>query len=80
MGQQPALALDAAAIAGERAIGADDAMAGDDDADGIVAIGMADGTHGGPVLTTPGAGQSPGAIGSVDWKTMFDGILHEVVT
>src|SRR5205823_3143953 len=46
MSQQPALALDAAAIAGQRAVAADDAVAGDDDADGIVAIGMADGAHG----------------------------------
>src|SRR6185437_858025 len=43
MRQEPALALDAAAIAGERAAGADDTMTGYDDADGIGAIGEADG-------------------------------------
>lgn len=41
--QQPALALDAAAIAGQRAAAADEAVAGDDEADGVEGIGEADG-------------------------------------
>src|SRR5262245_24431876 len=45
VGEQPSLALDAAAVAGERAVGADDAVAGHNDADGIVAIGMAGGAY-----------------------------------
>src|SRR5215472_5192950 len=44
--EQPALAREAAAISRERAVGADDAMARDDDADGIAAIGAADGANG----------------------------------
>src|SRR5690242_19875320 len=43
MRQEPTLAFDAAAIAGERAVGADHAMAGHDDADGVGAVGKADG-------------------------------------
>src|SRR5258708_6962759 len=45
MREQPALALDAAAIAGQGAIRSHDAVAGDDDADRIVAIGVADRAH-----------------------------------
>src|ERR1700686_4050352 len=43
--EQPALALDAAAIAGQRAVGTDDAVAGYDDADRVGAVGEADGPH-----------------------------------
>lgn len=46
VGEEPALAVDAAAVAGEGAVGADDAMAGDDDADRIRAIREADGADG----------------------------------
>ncbi len=40
--------------------------------------GMIDpgGEHGGPVITTPDVGRSPDAVGSVDWKTMFE-VLSE---
>ena len=41
MVQEPAFALDTAAVAGERAVGADDSMAGDDDANRIGAVGEA---------------------------------------
>src|SRR5690606_41115794 len=41
--QQPLLALQAAAVAGEAAGGADDPVAGDDDAAGVAAVGEADG-------------------------------------
>src|SRR4051812_39643725 len=41
--QEPALAREAAGVAGERAVGADDAVAGDDDADRVQVIGEADG-------------------------------------
>src|SRR3546814_18725797 len=44
--QHPGLACHAAAIAGQLALGADDPMAGDDDADGIGPIGKADGADG----------------------------------
>ena len=47
MGEQPALARDAAAIARQCPVRSDDAMAGDDDADGIVAIRVAHRTDGG---------------------------------
>ena len=40
--EEPAFAFDAAAVAGQRAIGADHAMAGYDDGDGIGTIGRAD--------------------------------------
>jgi phospholipase C len=30
------------------------------------------GEHGGPVVSTPGVAQSPAAVGSVDWQTMFE--------
>src|SRR5580704_567625 len=39
--EQPAFALDPAAVAGERAVGADDSMTGDDDANRIGAVGQA---------------------------------------
>jgi hypothetical protein len=39
------LARDAAAIAGERRIGADDPMAGNDNADGVGPVGHADRAH-----------------------------------
>ena len=41
MAQQPTLALDAAAVAGERAVGADHPMAGHDQADRVGAVGQA---------------------------------------
>src|SRR6478609_3945270 len=43
VGEQPGLGLDATAEAGQRAVGADDAMAGHDDADRVLAVGSADG-------------------------------------
>src|ERR1700680_5041910 len=43
--EQPALAVDAAAIAGQGAVGTDDAVAGYDDADRVGAVGEADGPH-----------------------------------
>ena len=48
MPQQPLLAPEAAAVAGElwAAAAADDAVAGDDDGDRIAAVGGADGAHG----------------------------------
>ena len=42
--QQP-LAAQTAAIAGHRAVGADHAMAGDDDGDGVPMVGAADGAR-----------------------------------
>ena len=44
--EQPALAVQPAAVAGERAVGADQAMAGHDDADGVGAVREPDGAHG----------------------------------
>ena len=44
--EEPALALDAAAIAGEGAVGPDHAMTGDDHADGVGAVGQADSANG----------------------------------
>src|SRR3546814_1644473 len=41
MREQPALAVDAAAIAGQRPVGADHPVAGYGDADGVGAVGMA---------------------------------------
>ena len=46
VGEQPLFAMEAAAVAGERAVGADDAMAGHDDADGIGTIRETDGADG----------------------------------
>src|SRR5262249_55930861 len=43
--QQPALALKSAAIFYQRSVGADQAMAGDHDADRICAIGVTDRAH-----------------------------------
>src|SRR4029077_14640291 len=45
MRQKPALALDPAAIAGERGVRADPPMAGDDDRDRVRAVGEADRAH-----------------------------------
>lgn len=44
--EEPALALEATAIAGEGAVGPDHAMAGDDNAEGVGAVGQADGADG----------------------------------
>jgi 3-methyladenine DNA glycosylase/8-oxoguanine DNA glycosylase len=44
--EQPALAFQPPPIAGEAAVGADQAVAGDDDRDGIPAVGGTDGTGG----------------------------------
>src|SRR5436190_8646123 len=44
--EQPALALQPAAIFDQRAVGADQAVTGHDDTDRIGAVGMADRTHG----------------------------------
>src|SRR3954452_3031808 len=43
--EQPALAVETAAIAGERAIGPDQAVTGNDDTDGIGSVGVADRAH-----------------------------------
>jgi phospholipase C len=32
------------------------------------------GKHGGPIITTPSIGESPGAVGSVEWPTMFEAL------
>ncbi len=42
--KQPLLAVEAAAIAGQRAVGADDAVAGDDNADRVGTVGSTRGT------------------------------------
>ena len=46
MGEQPALAIESPAIAGQRSVCADHPMAGNDDGDGIGAIGETDGARG----------------------------------
>lgn len=46
MVEEPAFALDAAAVSGERSIGSDDAVAGHNDRDRIGAVGCAYGSHG----------------------------------
>ena len=46
MGQQPAFAFEPATVAGQRPVGADDAMTGHDHADGVGAVGEPDGPHG----------------------------------
>src|ERR1700682_1051785 len=53
MREQPALALDATAIAGQRSIRPDDAMTGDDDADRITTVGKADRAHRGGSTDAP---------------------------
>src|SRR5579864_6270062 len=45
MREQPALPREPAAIAGQGAVGADDAVAGDDDADRVRAVRQAHGAH-----------------------------------
>src|SRR3954466_7891390 len=45
VGEQPALALDAAAVADQLAVGANHPVAGDHDADRVRAIGQADRAH-----------------------------------
>ena len=45
MPQQPAFALYSARVPGQGAIGADDAMAGNDNTNGIRAVGTPHGTH-----------------------------------
>src|SRR3954464_5642465 len=47
------LALDAAGVAGEGAVGADHPVAGDDDRDGVAAVGQADRAGGGVGLAEP---------------------------
>ena len=43
--EKPALAFNATAVSGEGSVGADDAVAGDDDGDRIGSIGCADGAN-----------------------------------
>src|SRR6185436_20651012 len=43
--EQPALAFESSAVAGERTVGADEAMAGNHDADRVGAVSEADRTH-----------------------------------
>src|SRR5262245_63535246 len=45
MGEQPPFPVEAAAVSRELSVGSDDAMAGDDDGDGVGAVGRADGSH-----------------------------------
>lgn len=68
--KEPALAMQASSVASKRAIGADDAMAGDDDADGVGAIGQAHGADGGG-LADP-AGQLGVADGGAARNTAED--------
>ena len=44
--EEPLLAFEAAGVAGEGAVGADDAVAGDEDGDGIGGVGPGDGPQG----------------------------------
>src|SRR5947209_822584 len=44
--EQPALAVDAAAVPGQLAVAADDAVAGNDDGDRVLAVGQPDGAAG----------------------------------
>jgi phospholipase C len=37
------------------------------------------GEHGGPVVSTPGIAQSPDAVGSVDWPTMFEALSEQQI-
>ena len=50
--QQPFLAPDAAAVAAQRPVGADDAVAGDDDRQAVVAVGAAHGAGGAGAATS----------------------------
>jgi hypothetical protein len=65
--EEPALAVHAAAISGERAVGPDDAMAGNDYADGVGAIRGADGADRIRLADSPGefAVRDGGAAGDV---------------
>jgi hypothetical protein len=47
VGEEPAFAVEPAAVADQRAVGPDDAMARDDDGDGVGAVGGADRANGG---------------------------------
>src|SRR5215213_9120200 len=52
--EQPDLAVDPAPVAGHRAVGPDDAVAGDDDAHGVAAVGQADRPGGARPAHPPG--------------------------
>ena len=74
VGEQPLFAMEAAAVAGERAVGADDAMAGHDDADRVRSVGKADGADGagtadalGKLAVADGFGRGNFAQGSPDF-------------
>ena len=54
MYQQPCFLVHAAAIPGQRAVCADDPVAGYDDADGVVVICAADGPHSFGIPDAPG--------------------------
>ena len=59
--EQPFLAVEAGGVAGQAAVGADDAMAGHDDRDRVVAHGAADRLGGHPVAASVG-GQPGGNL------------------
>src|SRR6478609_1751167 len=64
--QKPLLARQAAAIAGQRSVGADHAMAGHDDADRVLAIGEAGGAY------RPGLADAPRELGVADGAAAAD--------
>src|SRR4051794_11674503 len=64
--EQGALAFQAASVAGERPVGADDAVAGDDDGDRVAAIGGADRARG------PGALDALGELAVADRLAVGD--------
>ena len=63
MGEQPALALEPSGVAGERAAGANDAMAGDGDADEVGVTCTAHGTRGTRLSHARGYSATGGDLG-----------------
>ena len=64
MREQPFLAVESAAVARERAVGADDAMARDDDSDGVPTVGGPDGAR------APGRPMRRGKLGIADGRSV----------
>ena len=65
-GEQAALGIEAAAVATDAAVGRDHAVAGDDDRDGVRAVGEADGAKG------PGAAGGAGDVGVAAGRAVGD--------
>ena len=78
VGEEPLLAVHSAAVAGEGTVGADDAMAGNDDGDGVAAVCAADGAAGGGIADAAGLLGIAAGLAEGDGLEVFPGAGFEI--